>query len=243
LTRSSRVKWAWINDFDVGIASIWSSVMKDPNALLHMIKGFTPTVDAFYEFKEYLLEHDTDDQSVELAFKKIAIHQMSFSGLGSKSGGPLGGKTQKSDYGIDCRWSVENLEKLIHSYHKLFSTRSMKHGKCDNFDFKKLITTKGKAFLYVDPPYYEKGPQLYQHFFTDRDHFRLAHALEETDQPWLLSYDNCVAIKKIYKWAEILEIPVNYTINTSRARTELLITSKEYKSLLNDPNATVDLLS
>jgi len=47
--------------------------------------------------------------SLDVGFKKLAIHQISYSGLGTKSGGPLGGKSQESIYKIDCRWSPKHI--------------------------------------------------------------------------------------------------------------------------------------
>lgn len=241
LERSKRVSNICINDFDIGMSSIWTAVLTQPEELISRLKVFTPTTDAFYDFKAKLLAWQGNEYSLELAFMKIAVHQMSYSGLGTKAGGPIGGKNQESDYSVDCRWSIPHLSKVIRRCNALFSDRNFRENRCLSSDFEVLIKESGKAFLYLDPPYYEKGPELYQFFFSEHDHFRLSHALQETDQPWLLSYDNCVAIKKIYDWAEFIEIPMNYTINTSRAKSELLITSKKYKNLLKDPNEIVDL--
>ena len=37
-----------------------------------------------------------EENQISKAFKKLAIHQISYSGLGTKSGGPLGGEKQQS---------------------------------------------------------------------------------------------------------------------------------------------------
>ena len=50
---------------------------------------------------------DDRGRIVDIGFKKLAIHQISYSGLGTMSGGPLGGAGQKSQYKIDCRWSPD----------------------------------------------------------------------------------------------------------------------------------------
>ena len=52
-------------------------------------------------------------------FMKIAVHQLSYSGLGLRSGGPLGGRSQASPYKIDCRWSPEYI------YKKMMATRDI----------------------------------------------------------------------------------------------------------------------
>jgi DNA adenine methylase len=53
----------------------------------------------------------------------------------------------------------------------------------------------GEAFFYLDPPYYKKGPQLYQFSFTDEDHISPAELLRRETRPWLLSYNDPVILE------------------------------------------------
>ena len=69
---------------------------------------------------------------VDLGFKKLAIHQTSYSGLGTKSGGPLGGAEQKSRYKIDCRWSPEYICKKVDKLHDLFAAIEVRDNCCTN---------------------------------------------------------------------------------------------------------------
>lgn len=221
----------WINDYDFGIHCVWNSVINKPDDLKNLIMGFTPSVDEFYRMKSVLLTNDrhhlTDDEKVEYGFYKIAIHQTSYSGLGTKSGGPLGGKEQKSKYDIACRWSPEYMCKKIDMYHKKFARKTLRESTCTCSDFSRLILdTDAKAFIYLDPPYYVKGNELYQCGFDEEDHIRLAHHLRETQHKWLLSYDHCEEIEKLYSWANVEYVSkVNYSINTSRNKQELLISN------------------
>lgn len=217
----------WINDKDVGIVCLWDTVIRFPQSLKDKIKNFTPTVETFETFKRDLLTCDTIEESevIELGFKKLVVHQTSYSGLGTKSGGPLGGKSQKSKYKIDCRWSTKSIYKKINDIHNLFYQYNSSTIQCTDLDFQKIIeqSSNEKTFIYLDPPYYIKGNELYQHGFSQKDHERLAETLKNTKSKWLLSYDDCPEIRELYKWANIEEINVNYTINTSRTKKELLI--------------------
>jgi DNA adenine methylase len=100
-------------------------------------------------------------------------------------------------------------------------------GICTNIDFSEMIKDKScNALIYLDPPYYIKGDDLYQHSFTVDDHKRLADCLKKTSHKWVLSYDNSEEIKKLYDWAVIEEInEVKYSIKKSRLKSELLISS------------------
>jgi DNA adenine methylase len=237
-------KRIWINDFDTGISCLWTTLINCPDLLKDQVIKFVPSTDAFYKFKNELInipsEFTSDIDIANYGFKKLAIHQISYSGLGTKSGGPLGGKGQKSKYKIDCRWSPTYICKKIDMLHQKFSQVIVRDEKCTNLDFEKLILdNKYDAIIYLDPPYFDTGETLYQCAFTKDDHYRLVDALKHTDHYWVLSYDNCEEIIELYKWANIMLIDkVNYSITAikdkttgdifSRTKSELLITPKRY---------------
>jgi len=215
---------AWFNDFDIGLAFLWTAVFTNHELLKKRIRTYTPKIEDFYAFKTELLAVDRRNlptDVVDLGFKKLVIHQISYSGLGTKSGSPLGGRKQKSQYKIDCRWSPEHICEKIDKISAAGATIDL---RCTCRDFQSVVEDDSyRALIYVDPPYYGKGGELYQHSFTDDDHERLADVLGGTKHRWLLSYDDCPKIRKLYSWATIEMIDVNYTINSSRTKGEVLI--------------------
>lgn len=217
-----------LNDKDEHISYIWTSIIKYPCLFKYYISKFTPTVDKYYEFKKILIGKEysikTDIDIVKIALMKLSLHQMSYSGLGVKSGGPIGGKSQNSKYKVDCRWSPEYICKKITNYNTLFNKKRIHGNKCYNLDFIESINIiKEKSLIYLDPPYYKKGEELYQYCFSNFDHKRLSEFLKTTEHSWLLSYDNCQEIRDLYHWANIEEIDVGYSINGSTKKGELLI--------------------
>jgi len=208
----------WINDKDIGISCLWTALIRYPEDLKEKVLSFTPTVDQFYEMKVKLSDVTLKmprqrKKIVDIGFHKLAIHQISYSGLGTKSGGPLGGVDQKSDYKIDCRWSPAYICKKIDKLHGRFSSVYVHENGCTNYDFTDLIKDDScDSLIYLDPPYYVKGNELYQCGFTNDDHVRLSEALKETKHRWVLSYDDCPEIRDMYSWANIDELCVNYSI-------------------------------
>jgi len=224
-----KIKKIWVNDRDPGISCIWTAVIRYAEALKQAVSAFTPSVENFHKFKEELIGHpdpiDFNDKEkvVHFALMKLGIHQTSYSGLGVKSGGPLGGGAQDSEYKIDCRWSVEYIHKNIDTYHRKYKFIDVRERACTCRDFEDLISAEGKCIIYADPPYYIKGDMLYQFSFTTEDHERLSQLLRNTKHRWVLSYDDCDAVKRLYSWATIEVLDANYTIAGSRDKTELLI--------------------
>lgn len=227
-------KSAWINDKDLGISRLWKLVAESPEPLKNKVRDFKPNINHFDLYKELLIENDRYMTPVDHGFMKLAIHQISYSGLGVKSGGPLGGRSQKSIYKVDCRWSPKHICKKIDQTHNIF--KKIENFKCTSVDFEELISTKGEFLIYLDPPYYVHGNSLYQEGFSKKDHIRLAQALKSCDGLWLLSYDDCPEVRSLYKgWARIESVDVNYSITAtkdkstgerkSRKKPELLITN------------------
>lgn len=220
------LKKVWINDSDSGIFCLWKSVIENHEELKKRILLYSPKTEDFYNFKKELLKNSYED-ILEIGLKKLIIHQISYSGLGAKSGSPLGGKNQQSKYKIDCRWNPENICKKIEKINKILNRYDI---KCTCEDFSILLKNVGKkTLLYLDPPYYYKGRNLYQLYFKEEDHIRLAKELKKLNCKWVLSYDYCEEIIDLYNWANIIEIPVKYSIRGMNIKKELLISNDNIK--------------
>lgn len=228
LSESATTNSIWINDKDISLCCLWTAIINYADEFLELVDEFEPTVEKFYSIKEELLKLTempmTKFGILDIAIKKLAIHQISFSGLGTKSGGPLGGKDQKSKYGIDCRWSPNHINKKVLMLHKQFSNIHIENSCCTNLDFQTVIDNNlSKSLIYLDPPYYVKGNELYQFGFTIDDHIRLSNCLKNSEHIWLLSYDDCPEIRELYSWANIEELEVKYSIAGATKKGELLI--------------------
>lgn len=263
------IKNICINDRDKGMSSLWTAIIYYPDQLCEMVDSFQPSVNTFFEYKdslrdykilhdasvgmtmtvqdyinctEYFTKEDSIRNVVKTALMKLAIHQMSYSGLGTVAGGPIGGKSQSSNYKIDCRWNAKSIKNKIKKIHKLLSNINIRYKSCSHYDWASIILDcyrlydngNYECFVYLDPPYYKKGPELYQFHFNEYDHLSLSNCLKDFKHPWLLSYDNVDEIKQLYSWAKIKELSINYTINTSRNNKELLIVHPDYDFLLQD---------
>ncbi len=201
-------KESWINDADFNIYAMWSSVIHHPKKLIGLASDFTPSVDAFKEFKTRLSNHETQDL-VQIGVMKLAMHQMTFSGLGER-GGPLGE--------IGCRWNFQRIKKQILLCHAI-----LRNTRCTCMDFEAVIKQAPQGWsIFCDPPYLENGNAIYAHRFTKEDHVRLAEVLRHRTG-WVLSYDDNPEIRRLYDFATIDEVDVRYSINSAAKKRELVI--------------------
>src|SRR5690606_29733522 len=83
------------------------------------------------------------------------------------------------------------------------------------------------TFLYLDPPYYSKGKQLYLNNYGHDGHLSLATKMQRVPHHlrWLISYDNTDAIKQMYSNFRLATFDLNYTLQSKKFGSELLIFS------------------
>lgn len=83
------------------------------------------------------------------------------------------------------------------------------------------------VFLNIDPPYVQKGAQLYRNFFNEQDHKDLYSTIAACKHPWIVTYDACDFVKALYEGYTCREIIVNYSASEKRSAEEYMFFSKE----------------
>ena len=223
---------AWINDADPAIACLWRTTVREPEDLISRLERFTPGIWYFDFFRRRLRNIITEEDltgTIEsgVAVMKLYVHQTSFSGLGTRSGGPLGGRGQGDDGIIGSRYNVSTMTRNIERARGLLTSIEQHPDVCTCLDFEQVIRAPGDSFYYFDPPYYQAGPGLYQRYFTDEDHLRLAEILRYERRPWLLSYDAHPFVQELYRgWATIEQVAVKYSLTGNVQSSELLISNR-----------------
>lgn len=214
-----QVDEAWLNDANAAVASLWK-VVANPELmqqLLQFVDSYDPRPEDFAIFRDDLLQVSQvpeDSRSlVAIAFQKLAIHQISYSGLGEVAGGPIGGAAQKSQYGVGCRWYKTTVMRKVAEASRILQRVKKLQITC--MDFSSLLDCGEHVVCYLDPPYYERGPRLYKTFMGYDCHERLLACVKATGSKWLLSYDDHPAIRASYSWATVEEVPIRYSVKTS----------------------------
>jgi DNA adenine methylase len=102
--------------------------------------------------------------------------------------------------------------------------------------------TQDEVVVYLDPPYVEKSPELYEWSFDSHEHDALAGALQGSDGfRWLLSYDDSPVIRSLYSDRPGFALrTVGYTYTAAGSRTRK---SKSELLVSNYPNVPLDLQS
>jgi len=189
-----------MNDLDPCMSAFWE-VMVGPEyyfiELLERLK-ITPTIELFQKLREL-----PNGDLVDRAFRAVFFNRTTFSGIATS--GPIGGLKQESKYKVYCRYNSATLVKEAKEVRKLLVGRAETHSVDAPVYLKDI---PDEHAIYLDPPYFLKGEQLY----SERvDHTRLAQVLHNKKN-WVLSYDSAPQIKKLYDWAIVDEISTRYSI-------------------------------
>lgn len=220
LSDSARVV---INDIDYGLSCLWYSVKHHPDELCAKIRAAQLSPSIFSDYKQ--TDGDRNVDVCESGFRKLLLHQMSFSGLGAKAGGPIGGKEQSNSmYDIGCRWNVvEQCAKVRQRNILLERFDAQIH--CEDFIKVMHDADSADTMFYLDPPYVDKGADLYKHSFNEQQHIDLAVVAHRIKGKMLLSYDDDPLVRELYADMNIQSVNATYSICTSRKNSELLITN------------------
>lgn len=231
-----------INELDPLIYNFWYSVMNYTDELINLIKTTDISIDTWRRISQYRNEKYLIDKSpVEIGFAGLFLNRTNFSGI--LKANPLGGMNQTSAYSIDCRFNKKRIIKSILDL-SLFKDQ-IDIFNLDAISFMKQETRYKRnrsIFVYIDPPYYEKGPSLYRYFYNYDMHKELAKYIKLKAFPWLISYDNHEEIKKMYKRRFQQQIYLDYSVKTSIKGKELLISNLEIPPILNQEVFATDQL-
>jgi DNA adenine methylase len=216
-----------INDNDKSIYALWHSILNHPRKLCSLIKRTPLTIENWRIQKEIQKNKDKCDL-LTLGFSTLFLNRTNRSGI--INAGVIGGLNQKGKWKIDARFNKENLIskiKLIARYkHKI---------KLYNLDAVKLIKKiknrlPKKSLIYLDPPYYYKGKELYMNYYDYKDHKEISEAIKQvTMVKWVITYDDVGPINKLYKGFDNYSYLLNYSAANSGKGREIIIFSQNMK--------------
>ena len=222
-----------INDLDPAIYALWNAVLKHTDALCRLVEKTPASVKAWHQ-QRAVYRNPENHSAVEFGFATLFLNRTNRSGI-IHSGGMIGGKRQNGAWRIDARYNPPQLVKQIQSIANYRSRITL-----TNLDALTLLRDVGKQesadlLVYLDPPYYGGGSELYRNWYTDRDHAKISdHLLKHARYDWFLTYDHHPKARSLYKGQNLRILNLFHTANKHRYSRELFIAAPH----LNLPQST-----
>ena len=180
---------------------------------------------ASWDRQKRIFANQHNHNYVEVGFATFFLNRTNRSGI--LNGGPIGGRDQSGPWKIDARYNADELIFRIESIAKMKSRIKLTHS--DALAFLKFGLPKWpkNSLIYLDPPYYDRGRELYYDYYTPKDHADLSAFIKSSmrNRFWMVSYDNTVAIKKLYSGFRSVVYNVGYTAREQRIGKEVMFFS------------------
>ncbi len=225
LLLSKQVHNICLNDKDRSIYAFWYTVLNDANWLIKKIIKTQITIEEWKK-QRIVQENKINAGLSELGFSTLFLNRTNFSGI--IKAGVIGGINQMGNYKIDARFNKSLIIQKISDIANKKDSISFHNLDALEFIYKIIpLYNTNNSIIYFDPPYFEKGYQLYMNYYDKDDHNKLAKAIGKLFHKWLISYDNVKEIKELYREYNTLhEISLPYSIGKNRKGREIIFTSK-----------------
>lgn len=217
----------YLNDLDKSIYSFWYSILNYTDKFVEKIVSTEITIKEWY-IQKMIYEQSGSISILERGFATFFLNRTNRSGI--IQAGPIGGKEQLGKYKIDCRFKKD---KLIDTIKKIASLKEkIQISNLDANDFVKNIDSiETNALIYLDPPYVEKGNELYKNSLNIENHKSLYYTVSKMENKWFVTYDNNPIIHELYKDFNPKLFTINYSVQTKKKAKEIAIFSEKIKQI------------
>lgn len=185
----------WLNDLDSSVICLWRAVRDWPEELAHEAKRlWNPCVKlVFHMHKQTKRYCDPDgDKDVVLNQAVSKLVRQHFTRAGGKERTPV--KKNKL---------FSTVEESLMAAHQQLARLKV---RLTALHFRDVVKVRGKACMYLDPTYFVNGRKNYRKYMKVAEHTELRDLLFNCAHPWLLSYDDCAAVRRLYDVSQFLPV-------------------------------------
>jgi DNA adenine methylase len=213
-----------INDVSRPVYAFWRSVLQHTDELCRLVRDTPRTVRAWDKQKK-ILANQANHDVLAVGFATFFLNRTNRSGI--LNAGIIGGRDQSGAWKIDARYNAKELTSRIEAIAKMRSRISLTKMDALKFLKKGVMRWPKKTLIYLDPPYYVKGRDLYYHFYRHEDHERVARFVldEISAQQWIVSYDDVPEVRELYEGCRRSVYSIGYSARTTSQGTEVMFFS------------------
>src|ERR1039458_10898999 len=188
LFRSEYVERIHINDVSRPVHAFWKAVLDHTEALSKLVLDTKLTVTA-WDKQRKIIEKPKEHDALALGFATFFLNRTNRSGI--LNGGIIGGRDQTGPWKIDARYNAPELVNRIQSIAAMKDRIKLTRKDALKFLQAGIGKWPARTLIYLDPPYYVKGRDLYYDFYKPEDHAKVADFVRTgiKHQRWIVSYE------------------------------------------------------
>lgn len=208
-----------INDINPSVYSFWYCVLNETEELCARIRDTEVTIEEWH--RQRAVQLDPSSSVIDLAYSTFFLNRTNRSGI--LTAGVIGGKAQAGKWKLDARFNKADLIARIQRIAGLRTRVSLYQRDAAEFIRDVLPSLPRRTLVYLDPPYYVKGQDLYENHYAHSDHAEIAELVGTIQQPWVVSYDNVEPIRTLYLGYEQRTFGLHYSANARYQGSEVMV--------------------
>lgn len=213
-----------INDIDSSVTAFWASTFDHTEELCQLIERTPIAMEEWHKQKAILADRE-GHSDLELGFATFFLNRTNRSGI--LRGGVIGGKEQNGPWMMDARFNKQELIARIRRIAAYKSRVTVSEKDALVFLRQTLPGLPGRSLIYLDPPYFRQGANLYLNYYGQEDHARVCDFLNDVHHNWIVTYDFEPAIERLYAGRKKLTYKLSYSAADRYAGTELMFLSPD----------------
>lgn len=212
-----------INDLSRSVYAFWHSVLNGADEMCERIDKAEITIKEWRKQREVYRARATENLN-DLGFATLFLNRTNRSGI--LGGGVIGGLKQTGDWKVDVRFNkkdiISRIQKIKRHRDRVILTN------LDALDFIKNVLPKiPNSFTFFDPPYIQPTRPLYLNNYEITDHHRLAEAISQLKQPWIVTYDGIAVFHKLYSSFRRIVYSLHFTTHEHHIGQEVMYLSHD----------------
>ncbi len=214
----------YLNDIDPAVFAFWSSAVNRTEDLCRLVHDTRPTPTQWVR-QRGVYSNPGGETPLALGFAAFFLNRTNRSGI-IGSAGMIGGRAQRGRWKIGARYNGRELAQRVAHIGRYREQITVSNLDAAEFLDLACIALPANSLAYLDPPYYVKGGRrLYANHYDSGDHAEIAAKVRRLPFRWIVSYDDEVEIRRLYRPYRSMRYSLRYIASERQGGAEVMFFS------------------
>jgi DNA adenine methylase len=217
-------KQVLINDISRSVSCFWHSILHETDAFCDLIDECKVDMRTWREQRR-IHTNPSGFTDLEIGFATFFLNRTNRSGI--LDAGVIGGQKQLGPWKLDARFNKNTLVARIKAIAAM--KERIEVSRMDALDFLRTVNGRlpASSLVYLDPPYFKKGQELYTHSYDFSDHADVAYLTPDLlrHRNWIVSYDDVPEVRALYHGYRSITYSLAYSAQDRYRGTEAMFFS------------------